>query len=214
MGVSCTSMGTVTASLGWPPGPLLPPSSLSLPLSDDGVVCDGAPPTEGTDAADPEPGLVDWKATASGVCADPGGGKLGGGIDVSMVGRARAGDGAGDGPEACGVGAGACIGAGVGVGVCVGGAAGVGALSSIGANLASVAVEALLLRVGSLLRAGMMCVCVSIGSVFKGRLLVFPFPSFSLSSFLWQTRLDRRTAPPRGDVPDERGPRPVEREVG
>lgn len=96
------------ASLGCPPGPLLP-SSLSLPFS-DGVLCDGPPlppppllpplPCGGTDA-EPGPGRCCWGA--SGVCAAvplplplaPGGGRLGGGMEVSMVGRARAGEGEG-----------------------------------------------------------------------------------------------------------------------
>lgn len=139
------------ASFGWPPGPVLP-SSFSLPLS-DGVVCDGALP--------PRPGGANMAAAAaSGVGAEPSGGKLGGGMDVgSMVGRARA----DDADEAA-------AGPGVGVGACMprwgGAGAGAGGSSSMGANLADEAgaeagagpgAEASLRRDASLLRGGMVC---------------------------------------------------------
>lgn len=131
-------MGMVIASLGWPPGPLFPPSSLSLPFS-DGVECAGAPPPPAggcTDAA-AEPGLA-WNAAGSGVWEEPGGGgklgggKLGGGIEGSMVGRPSA--GAGPGMS-------------VWCWCCIGSTA--GGSSSMGANLATEAeAEASLFRDG------------------------------------------------------------------
>lgn len=82
-----TSMGIVIASLGCPPPPVFFSSVL---LFSDGVDCEGSacPAT-----ADDEVGLEG--CTASGVWARPGGGRLGGGIDVSMEGFASPGDGAG-----------------------------------------------------------------------------------------------------------------------
>lgn len=86
-----TSMGIVMASLGCPPGPALP-SSLSLPLS-DGVVCEKALPARAEPTAEPGRGAKAAALLAASGPA-PGGGRLGGGIEVgSMVGRARADDG-------------------------------------------------------------------------------------------------------------------------
>lgn len=70
---------------------------------------------------------------SSGVWEVPGGGKLGGGIEVSMVGSASAGDGAG----------------------AASGVTGAGDTSSMGANLATEA-ETSLLRAWSLLRDGIV----------------------------------------------------------
>lgn len=132
-------MGTVTASLGWPP----PDFFSSSLLFSDGVDCEGPAVNEGNEAAEPALGGM----TASGVCASPGGGRLGGGIDVSMAGLARpAGDGAGGEPAG-----GAIAGTGAGVGA--------GEPSSMGAKVAT-EVEASLLRAGSLLRDGIVCVCI------------------------------------------------------
>lgn len=87
-----TSMGIVTASLGCPPPPVFLSSSL---LFSDGVEREGSAPDANPTAAEDDVGLRG--CTASGVCARPGGGRLGGGIEVSMVGFARPGDGVGIG---------------------------------------------------------------------------------------------------------------------
>lgn len=97
------------------------------------MLCAWLAPTGGTEAADPEFGLGRAGMISIGVCEVPGGGKLGGGIDVSMVGSASAGDGAGAGAATGVVGAGDTL--------------------SMGANLATEA-EASLLRAWSLLRDG------------------------------------------------------------
>lgn len=143
-----TSIGMVMASFGWPPGPVFP-SSFSL-LFSDGVVCEGAlPPRPSGNVAAAEPGLG-AKATASGVCAEPGGGKLGGGMEVgSMVGRARAGDADAPAAKPPGADMGACMARDWAAG-------GGGRLSSMGANLA-VEEDASLRRDASLLRGGIMC---------------------------------------------------------
>lgn len=116
-------MGIVTASLGCPPPPVFFSSSL---LFSDGVDCEGSPPDACPAAADDDVGLRG--CTASGVWERPGGGRLGGGIEVSMEGFASPGDGAGM-VEAAGE-------------------------SFMGANLADEA-EASLLRAESLLRDDM-----------------------------------------------------------
>lgn len=116
-------MGIVTASFGCPP-PGFFSSSL---LFSDGVDREAPAANEGSEAAEPDLGGT----TASGVWTSPGGGRLGGGIDVSMAGLARpAGDGAGG--EA--VGGAAVVGAGVGA----------GESSSMGANVATEVVASLL----------------------------------------------------------------------
>lgn len=119
-----TSIGIVTASLGCPPPPVFFSSSL---LFSDGVDCEWSAPDACPAAADDDVGLRGW--TASGVCARPGGGRLGGGIEVSIEGFASPGDGVGI-AEATGE-------------------------ASIGANLADEA-EASLLRAESLLRDDMV----------------------------------------------------------
>lgn len=135
-----TSMGIVTASLGCPPPVVFLSSSL---LFSDGVDCEGSVPGARPPCAAADD-VVLGRCTASGVCARPGGGRLGGGMDVSMVGFARPGDG-------CGMEVAA------------------GEPSSMGANLAAEAAagaEASLLRAESLLRDDMvrvyepLCVCV------------------------------------------------------
>lgn len=84
-------MGMVTASFGWPPPPVFFSSSL---LFSEGVDCEwSAPGACPAAAADDDEGLRG--CTASGVWAGPGGGRLGGGIEVSMEGFASPGDGDG-----------------------------------------------------------------------------------------------------------------------
>lgn len=107
---------------------------------------------EGTEAAEADPGLGGM--TASGVWASPGGGRLGGGMEVSMAGLARpAGEGAGG--EAAVVACGAVAVARAGAGA-AGVGAGAGESSCMGAKVAT-EVEASLLRAGSLLRDGIVC---------------------------------------------------------
>lgn len=117
-------MGIVTASLGCPPPPVFLSSSL---LFSEGVDCEWSMPDACPAAAEDDVGLRG--CTASGVCARPGGGRLGGGIEVSMDGFASPGEGVGT-AEAAGE-------------------------PSMGANLADEA-EASLLRAESLLRDDMV----------------------------------------------------------
>ena len=123
-------MGIVTASLGWPPPPVFLSSSL---LFSDGVDCEGsapdASPAAAAAAADADDDVGLWGCTASGVWARLGGGRLGGGIEVSIEGFASPGDGVGM-VEAAGE-------------------------PSMGVNLAAEA-EASLLRAESLLRDDMV----------------------------------------------------------